>query len=743
MINIRTIYIDLKENIRAEYQTSQITIVNFLLFSLKNDSVKSFLNKYKTNENDLAKGLNTLIVKNNETEPKQKIGFIQDQRKTALDSLAFLQGKKDEVKADVLFEQLITLANEKSIEQINLISEKKGRQIVFEKAMVTFESLLYVISQDKSKVCQSIMACLVESKFDKEKFISDFVNGEQEETSVIKDFCVDLVEQARNGKFQEVIGRENEILQIANILAKARKNNPILNGKAGVGKTAIVEGLAKLIAEKKVHPKLQNAVIYSLEVSKLLSGANMKGQYEERVQNLLKEIKEIEDKGEIFPILFIDEIHTIMGAGGGSGSVDFSNAIKPALARGDLRTIGATTTDEWYKFIKNDPALDRRFISVYIAEPSFKDAVSIITKTLPYYEKEHQIKYNEDVPARAVELSSQFIVDNSQPDKSFDLIDFAGAMASLNGKTEVSVDDVEIALSKQKNIDLSTIESTRKNNFAPIYPMLKKEIFGQDDVLKKISDRLELMVAGLTDASKPQACFFFVGPENVGKTLTVHQISKIMKFKLFRLDMNEYSDSSSINKLLGSPVGYIGSEDGSLLSKLINENPRCIVQFDNIGNAAKSIIHLIEQIIDNGYINDAKGKEINFKNVIIILSQNKTSEKPLELPSSLMNRITFNKVLEFKSLNDEILMKVTEKELSKINEYLVTKNIKIEFSTKLIEQIVNKDKKEKLGVTGLKNLIEEAVMTQLKDKILFGDLKNNKEMRTMKLFFENELFVIR
>lgn len=757
------IYHDLQENIKKIYNNYNVmTINNYFHHSFNYQEMIDLFTKYKGDVGVIKAKLFNHInqYENKPHQPRTKVrkspfpqGMIEEFFPEEFQEQVRQQLNPNAIYQDPDLLKMFQLAQKFEIQKIQKQAQETGQ--VNQPDDISIQSVMRAIieiSRNNQKYAH-INQMLKDTGFDIEKFVKDDESGKASKGSFIEKYCTNLNEKAKKGKIQTVIGRDMEIEQLVNILKKARKNNPVLNGKAGVGKTAIVEGLAKRIVEGDVPEGLKKAVIYELQPMNMVKGTTYRGQFEQNMSDLLEEFKEKEDSGEV-PILFIDELHTIMGAGStGSGGLDFSNIIKPALARGELRTIGATTRDEWYKFIKENPALDRRFVPVFISEPSEEDALAIIKGSLPFYEKSHGVTYKPGTIERAIELSQQFIVDNALPDKAFDLVDYAGAMAAVKKKKEVTVEDIEYALARHKNIDLDAILESRRAKQEPLAPRLKKVIFGQDEAVDAVSRPVQKALAGLNPADKPYGSFLFTGPTGTGKTELAKQLAKEMKAYFFRLDMSEYKEPHSVAKLIGSPAGYVGYDEGSILTKVINEHPRCVLLLDEIEKAHKDVHKLFLQVMDHGKLTDSKGREINFKNVLIIMTSNAgvvtTKNKIIGIarqdaknidtnvieytfPPEFRGRLTGNAPIQFNPLTVEVMKQIVNKYVQEIQEARLNKlKIKLELAPEVVDKLADLGISRNLGARPVKDYIESKIIDNLTDEVLFGKLKKLKKEKVV------------
>ncbi len=556
-------------------------------------------------------------------------------------------------------------------------------------------------------------------------------------------FCINLNKKAKTNTIDCLIGREAEIQRTIEILCRRKKNNAILIGEPGVGKTAIAEGLATRIISNDVPTILKDAVIYSLDIGSLVAGTKFRGDFEERIKNLLDGLKSNPNA-----ILFIDEIHMIIGAGSTTnGVMDASNLLKPALTKGYFRCIGSTTFKEFHKHFEKDMALVRRFQKVIVNEPSQATTLEILFGLKGYYEKHHNVIYEESALKAAITLSERFIHDRHLPDKAIDLIDEAGARSKIDNNTNktpiITQRDIEILLSSIINIPDIHIKVNDMEQLKNLSQNLKELIFGQDEAIDNLCNKMKLSRAGLRKGSRPTGCYMFAGSTGVGKTELAKQLANLSSMKLIRFDMSEYSESSSIAKLIGSAPGYVGHEQGGLLTDEVDKHPYCVVLFDEIEKAHPEIFNLLLQIMDDGKLTDNTGKQISFSHSMIILTTNivSTAEKSAigfsqEASEAIinMNMDAFNNHFspEFRSRLDKIIL---FNPITNISEKIITKNLKeliVQLAEREVKLTVTNAAKKHLAVTYFTNKggareLDRAIDSHIKqiiaDEILFGKLK--------------------
>lgn len=562
--------------------------------------------------------------------------------------------------------------------------------------------------------------------------IQDFKQNSEIEN--LNSYASDLTLLAQKGKIDPLIGRKFELERIVQILSRRKKNNPILIGEAGVGKTAIIEGLALAIAEKKVPKNLQNAKIFSLDIAGLLSGTKYRGDFEKRIKEVLEGLQKLPNA-----ILFIDEIHTIVGAGAtGESHTDFSNLLKPALSNGALKCIGATTFMEYKNTFDKNKALSRRFAKINVDEPSQEEAFQILQGLKSKYEDFHKIKFSDEILQQAVAWGKKFFSDKYLPDSAIDLIDELGASYVLNAKAKKNADikDLEKVLAKMTHHH-KMFEFDQNKALMNLSLNLKAKIFGQDEVIDKLVATLKQSFAGFKNLNTPRGVFLFTGSSGVGKTELCKVLAEFLGLNLERFDMSEYAEKHSISKLIGSPAGYVGYEDGGLLSNAVRKNPFSLILFDEIEKAHPDLSNTFLQIFDNAELTDNSGLKADFKNTIIIMTSNLGLKESNELgflskneeksnraikdffAPEFINRI--DKILHFNDLDDAVLVKIIQKELDEISKNL--KNIQLVADEKAKLYLAKKAYNKEFGVRLLKRIISEEIGEKISDEILFGKLK--------------------
>ncbi len=555
-------------------------------------------------------------------------------------------------------------------------------------------------------------------------------------------YATNLNEHASLGKVDPLIGRQHEVERTIQILCRRRKNNPLYVGEAGVGKTAIAEGLAKMIIDGEVPEVIEDAVIYSLDLGALLAGTKYRGDFEKRLKNVLSQL----DK-EPHAILFIDEIHTIIGAGAASGGVmDASNLIKPMLASGDLKCIGSTTYQEYRGIFEKDRALARRFQKIDVAEPSVDETVKILQGLKSRFEEHHEIKYTNQALKTAAELTQRYINDRHLPDKAIDIIDEAGARQRIvppsKRKKTIGVSDVEEIIAKIARIPPKTVSSSDLDVLNTLERDLKMVVFGQDQAIDSLASAIKMSRSGLGTTEKPIASFLFAGPTGVGKTEVTRQLAQIMGIELLRFDMSEYMERHTVSRLIGAPPGYVGFDTGGLLTEAITKNPHAVLLFDEMEKAHPDVFNILLQVMDHGTLTDANGRKTDFRNVIIVMTTNAGAEKisrasigfTLQDHSSDANeeikrlfspefRNRLDGIVHFNPLDPETISHVVDKFLVELETQLDAKKVSMEVDAEARVWLAEHGHDLLMGARPMARLIQEKIKKPLAEQLLFGDLQ--------------------
>jgi ATP-dependent Clp protease ATP-binding subunit ClpA len=556
-------------------------------------------------------------------------------------------------------------------------------------------------------------------------------------------YCVNLNKKAKEGKIDPLIGREAEVLRSIQILCRRQKNNPLLVGDPGVGKTAIAEGLARKIIEKQVPEVLADATIFSLDMGSLLAGTRYRGDFEERLKSVMKELE-----NHPKAILFIDEIHTVIGAGATSGgAMDASNLLKPALQSGQLRCMGSTTYKEYRQHFEKDRALARRFQKIDVNEPTVPDAIKILMGLKPYFEEYHKVKYTDDAIKAAVELSARHMNDRKLPDKAIDVIDESGASMMLlaigERKTVIDVAEVEDVVARMARIPPKSVSKNDSEMLASLQNDLKRVVFGQESAIDQLASAIKMARAGLREPQKPIGCYLFAGPTGVGKTEVARSLANIMGIELLRFDMSEYMERHTVSRLIGAPPGYVGFDQGGLLTDGVDQHPHSVLLLDEIEKAHPDLFNILLQVMDHGALTDANGKKVDFRNVILIMTtnagasdaarqgigfgagkkdhENEDAIKKLFTPE-FRNRL--DAVIQFQGLGADIVRSVVQKFIIQLEAQLSERNVQIEITDKAADWIATRGYDESFGARPLARLIQEQVKKPMADELLFGKLKN-------------------
>lgn len=569
----------------------------------------------------------------------------------------------------------------------------------------------------------------------------DEETGEVSGKSPLEQFATNLNQRARQGLIDPLIGRRQEIERTIQVLCRRRKNNPLYVGEAGVGKTAIAEGLAKMIVDGEVPEVLRNCTIYSLDLGALVAGTKYRGDFEKRLKSLLQQLKK--DKGAI---LFIDEIHTIIGAGSASGGVmDASNLIKPMLASGELKCIGSTTYQEYRSIFEKDRALARRFQKIDVSEPSVEETIQILRGLKDRFEKHHGVRYTDSALVAAAELSARYITDRRLPDKAIDVIDEAGARVQLappsKRRKTVNVQDVEAIVAHIARIPPKRVSSSDMRVLANLEAELKRVIFGQDQAIEALASTIKMSRAGLSSPNKPVGSFLFAGPTGVGKTEVTKQLAEILGIPLLRFDMSEYMERHTVSRLIGAPPGYVGFDQGGLLTEEVIKHPHSVVLLDEIEKAHPDVFNLLLQVMDHGTLTDNNGRQADFRNVILVMTTNAGAEEmsrpsigftPQDNSSDGMEAIrrTFSPefrnrldaIIQFNPLGPDVVLRVVDKFIRELENQLAERKVTLEVCDEARLWLAEKGYDPKMGARPMARVIQDHIKRPLAEKLLFGKL---------------------
>jgi ATP-dependent Clp protease ATP-binding subunit ClpA len=573
-------------------------------------------------------------------------------------------------------------------------------------------------------------------------------DGQKKPLDALKAYCVNLNDKARNGRIDPLIGRTAEVSRTIQILCRRSKNNPLYVGDPGVGKTAIAEGLAKRIVEGQVPEALKDATIFSLDMGTLLAGTRYRGDFEERLKQVVKELED-------FPgaVLFIDEIHTVIGAGATSGgAMDASNLLKPALSSGAIRCIGSTTYKEYRQFFEKDRALVRRFQKIDVNEPSIDDAIEIMKGLKPYFEEFHHLRYSNDAIKAAVELSARYITDRKLPDKAIDVIDETGAAQMLVPPSKrrklITEKEIEATIATMARIPPKTVSRDDETVLANLQNELAAVVYGQELAMEALASAIKLARAGLREPNKPIGSYLFSGPTGVGKTEAAKQLAASLGVELLRFDMSEYMERHTVSRLIGAPPGYVGFDQGGLLTDQVDQHPYCVLLLDEIEKAHPDVYNILLQVMDNGTLTDNNGKKIDFRNVILIMTTNagasdaqraaigfgstKREGDEIEAINRLFTpefRNRLDAIIPFASLPMSVVHKVVQKFVMQLESQLAERNVTFELTEEATKWLAEKGYDDKMGARPLGRIIQENIKKPLAEEILFGKLKKGGIVR--------------
>ena len=563
----------------------------------------------------------------------------------------------------------------------------------------------------------------------------------EERASNLDGYCTNLNQEVGKGRIDPLIGRDEELARVIQTLSRRRKNNPLLVGEAGVGKTAIAEGLAYRIEEGQVPDVISGAVVYSLDLGSLLAGTKYRGDFEKRLKALLAEIEK-----EKHAILFIDEIHTIIGAGAASGGVmDASNILKPLLSSGQLKCIGSTTFQEFRGIFEKDRALARRFQKVDVLEPSIEDTIKILNGLKSRFEEHHELRYTKASLTSAVELSAKYMSDRHLPDKAIDIIDEAGAMQRLMApsrrKKVIGVTEVEAVVANIARIPPKQISKSDTEVLENLERDLKLTVFGQDAAIERMSSAIKLSRAGLKQEGKPVGCFLFAGPTGVGKTEVSRQLARTLGIELVRFDMSEYMERHTVSRLIGAPPGYVGFDQGGLLTEAITKNPHCVLLLDEVEKAHPDVFNLLLQVMDHGTLTDNNGRKADFRHVVLIMTTNAGAESLAKRSIGFSDqdqttdameaikryftpefRNRLDAIVQFGALSEEVIEQVVHKFIAELQAQLDDRKVSIELDDSAMRWLAKRGYDKTMGARPMARLIQESIKRPLADAILFGDL---------------------
>ena len=705
-----------------------ITVEHLLLAMLDNPSASEVLNACGAKINKLRSDISghieehtPIVSGSDDVDTQPTLGFQRVIQRAMLHVQS--SGKKEVTGANVL---------------VAIFGEKDSHAVYFlHQQGIARLDVVNFIAHGISKVTET----------ENKESISEETDSEIKTNKNLESYTINLNKLVAENKIDPLIGREMEIERVVQILCRRRKNNPLLVGEAGVGKTAIAEGLAKKIVEKDIPEVLQNKTIYSLDLGALIAGTKYRGDFEQRLKTVIKQLNEERDS-----ILFIDEIHTIIGAGSASGgTLDASNLLKPALANGQIKCIGATTYQEYRSVFEKDHALTRRFQKIDIEEPDVQTTITILNGLKSHFEEHHNVKFSTDAIISAVELSEKFINDRQLPDKAIDIIDEAGAAQKILPQTKkkkvIGTKEIEDVISKVARIPAKNINKDDRNSLKTLERDLKAVIFGQDKAINSLSSAIKMARSGLGPESRPIGSFLFSGPTGVGKTEVAKQLAYTLGIELIRIDMSEFIERHSISKLIGAPPGYVGYDNGGLLTEQVNKTPHAVLLLDEIEKAHPDIINILLQIMDNGTLTDSNGRKTDFRNVTIIMTTNagaealskldfgfthneKAGDEQIEIKKifspEFRNRL--DAIVSFSALDNNIILKVVDKFLIQLENQLHDKKVDATFTKKLKDYLAKTGFDPQMGARPMARLIQDTIRKALADQLLFGKLVNGGEV---------------
>lgn len=740
--------------LRHEYLTLEIMFKSIL----EDGEVRNILESCGVNLANMEKELDAFI------STEDNFSLLSEEAIEELSRKQFVDTELRELarESGISYQPEISMGLQRVIQRAAIHVQSSGK-----KDILGVNLLVALFNEPESFVCYLLESHNVE-KFDVVKLIAHgvdrSVNIDQgvhesirtelgdmpaKQQSALEEYCTNLNEEVGKGKIDPIVGRESEIERVAQILSRRRKNNPLLVGEAGVGKTAIAEGLAYKIVQGDVPELLKNAVVFSLDLASLLAGTKYRGDFEQRLKNVMKELKTYNENKKGEAILFIDEIHTIMGAGATSGgSMDASNLLKPALSSGELRCIGSTTYEEYRKFIEKDSAFNRRLQKVDVGEPNAEDTLKILLGLRSKFEEHHNVKYSNAIVKLIVDLSTKHITDRKNPDKSIDVIDEVGAMIRILPESKrhhnITKKDVETVIAMMAKIPKMSVATDERDKLRSLKSNLKLLIFGQDQAVEKVADAILLSRSGLSSDQKPMGSFLFTGPTGVGKTELAKQLARELGIHLERFDMSEYMEKHSVAKLIGAPPGYVGFDNGGQLTDVIKKHPHAVLLLDEIEKAHPDIFNILLQIMDHGTLTDSQGRSTDFRNVVIIMTSNAGAKEmesgSIGLGKALDNqsfkrdlaiknfftpefRNRLDAIVHFNKLSDEQVLKIVDKFLIQLETKLSEKNVELVVEDSARAHLAKVGFDPQMGARPLARIIDHEIKKPLSHEILFGKLE--------------------
>jgi len=726
-----------------------ITVEHLLLALLDNPSASEVLKACAANCDDLRKSLSTFIKENTpivggteDVDTQPTLGFQRVIQRAIMHVQSTGSGKKEVTGANVL---------------VAIFGEKDSHAVYYlhQQGITRLDVVNYIAHgirksdpPEPSKTAESTSGEVVKE---------DAANDQKD--SALDRYTINLNQLARDGKIDPLIGREHEVERVIQVLCRRRKNNPLLVGEAGVGKTAIAEGLAWRITENQVPEVLEQATVYSLDMGALLAGTKYRGDFEQRLKGVLKQLKNLPHA-----ILFIDEIHTLIGAGSASGgTLDASNLLKPALSNRQLKCIGATTFTEYRGIFDKDAALSRRFQKVDVGEPTVEQTVEILKGLKSRFETHHGIRYATAALQAAAELSAKYINDRHLPDKAIDVIDEAGAAQRILPKSKqkktITRTEVEEIVAKIARIPPASVSNDDRAKLKTLDRDLKSVVFGQDPAIEALSAAIKMARSGLGKADKPIGSFLFSGPTGVGKTEIAKQLAYILGVDLIRFDMSEYLERHTVSRLIGAPPGYVGFDQGGLLTEAVNQKPHAVLLLDEIEKAHPDVFNILLQVMDNGTLTDNNGRKADFRNIILIMTTNAGAEimnkasigftNPRQSGDEMADikrlftpefRNRLDAIVSFRALDEEIILRVVDKFLLQLESQLAEKKVEVTFTDALRSHLAKKGFDPLMGARPMQRLIQDKVRRALADELLFGRLVDGGRLK-VDIDDQNELIL--